>query len=87
MERDEIIKMVEDLSLELVKTGEGYGVIYECLSGDEIIEEFGHLSREEIIKAVRSFEGIHNDLMREALAASGEYDFPEGGQPVLKPQF
>lgn len=84
MDSKELCKMVKDLSIELMNTGKGDGGIYHCYSDEEIIEEFGHLTKEEVIREVRSIEGLRAELMNEVLAASGEYDFPEDSQPVRK---
>ena len=82
MENAELVKMVKDLSIELMNTGKGDGTISECYSSAEIIEEFGGLSKEEVIRQVRSIEGARADRFNEILAESGEYDFPENSQPV-----
>lgn len=84
MEHNEIINLVRELSLELMNTGKGDGTMRECYSDNEIIDEFGHLNREEIIAEVTRIEALRAEMMNEVLAASGEYDFPEDGQPVLK---
>lgn len=85
MEPSEIVELVRELSEELMNTGKGDGTIANCYSDEEIIKEFGKLDRAGIIQAVREVEGLHAELFNEILAASGEYDFPEGGQPVRKP--
>ena len=84
MDSKELCKMVKDLSLELMNTGKGDGGFYHCYSEEEIFEELGDLTKEEVIKQVVYIEALRAELMNEVLAASGEYDFPEDGQPVLK---
>lgn len=84
MNHEEIIKLVRDTSNDLMNTGKGDGTIANCYSDAEIIKEFGGKTRTSIVRKVQEMDGLMAELYNEVLGASGEYDFPEDGQPVLK---
>lgn len=84
MTNEEIIQLVRDTSNDLMNTGKGDGTIANCYDDDEIIKEFGGKTKASIIRKVQKMDGLTAELHNDVLGWSGEYDFPEDGQPVLK---
>jgi hypothetical protein len=62
MDKQELYRMVRELSLYTMNYEETAGVIYHCFDDEDIDKKFGHLTtEEEVAKAVRDYEELIAD--------------------------
>ena len=75
MTNEQLIKLVNDTSLNLMNDGEGDGTICHCYDDDDdIIEEFSGLTKEQVAK----MDGATADHFNEVRMWSGEYKMVDG---------
>lgn len=78
MTNEQLIRLVQETSLNLMNANEGDGTISECYDDDEIIEEFGGLTEAQVIAKVAKMDGATADHFNEVRMWSGEYRMVDG---------
>ena len=78
MTNEQLIKLVNDTSLNLMNDGEGDGTICHCYDDGDIIEEFSGLTKEQVIRKVRKMDKATADHFNEVRMFSGEYKMVDG---------
>ena len=78
MTNEQLIKLVQETSLNLMNANEGDGTICHCYDDDEIIEEFGGLTEAQVIAKVRKLDKATADHFNEVRMFSGEYKMVDG---------
>ena len=78
MTNEQLIRLVQETSLNLMNANEGDGTISECYDDDEIIEEFGGLTEAQVIAKVAKMDKATADHFNEVRMWSGEYRMVDG---------
>lgn len=78
MNREDLIKLVNDTSLYLMNSGDGDGTICHCYDDDDIIEEFSGLTEAQVIRKVHKMDRATADHFNEVRMFSGEYKMLDG---------
>ena len=78
MTNEQLIRLVQETSLNLMNEGKGDGTISECYSDEEIIAEFGGKTEAQVLRKVAKIDGATADHFNEVRMWSGEYKMVDG---------